>query len=96
VQATPPPPDPELELLELDEELLLEELLLEELDEEVDEEPPPETVTVNSCVLWALQSLVYVAVAVHDEAGEIVCSRAVPEVPQPNQSQVPEIGWGPN
>jgi hypothetical protein len=40
--------------------------------------------------------LVYVAVAVHETAGVTVCSRAVPEVPHPDQFQEPEIGCGPN
>jgi hypothetical protein len=78
-----PEPD-ELELLLEDE---LEELELLE----------PVTLTEKFCVVWAPQLFVYMAVAVQEAAGVTVCSRELPEVPQPLQFQEPpEVGWGPN
>ena len=41
------------------------------------------------------QLLVYVAVAVHEAVGNTVCVRELPEVPQPDQAQLPpEVGVG--
>ena len=37
------------------------------------------------------QLLVYVAVAVQDAAGLTVCVREVPDVPQPDQTQLPPV-----
>jgi hypothetical protein len=92
--------DEELELLLEDDEL---ELLLEEdelellLEEDELEELLPPTVTVKSCMVWAPQLLVYVAVAVQEAVIVTVCSRAVPEVPHPVQLQEPPVvGCGPN
>jgi hypothetical protein len=67
-------------------------------------DPPPElelddpvTVTAKFCVLLAPQVLMNAPVAVQVAAGDTVCSRALPEVPQPLQLQVPpDEGCGPN
>jgi len=43
------------------------------------------------------QLFVYVAVAEQDAVGNTVCAREVPEVPQPDQAQLPpEVGVGEN
>ena len=59
------------------------------------EDEPPLTVMVCARVETAPQLLVYVAVAVQDAVGLTVCVREVPEVPHPDQDQLPpEEGRG--
>src|SRR5690349_414803 len=59
------------------------------------EDEPPLTVMVCARVETAPQLLVYVAVAVQDAVGLTVCVREVPEVPHPDQAQLPpEEGRG--